>query len=336
MGFRGIARAAVLGLLVCVGGAVAGDAADPTEFYRRLESIGLSTEYLRRLVGKIELFFEESSDVAEASYGYLTDNVYIPPTLREEGSARIRFDLEANHISTLIHELTHADNDVMASETAASGTPERIHWNAMQTIWADLFNDPKHKFLGMSRYPRMKADEVCGYFMGKSMTTLFWAVGDIVLYNTVLGGSKVTSADEARRLGSTLILPPAGTTNGWEQRVLRIRFGESSVYDEARFQSSGISGANLIHWDETGRDWLKRDMYRGILGLDPPADMAELLRRLNTIDNAWVRDLRDRVSRARAASLATVTVGPPGAAAGQAADGSQGVLGQGDGAAPGR
>ncbi len=303
------------GLLALGSGARAGDEADPAEFYTRLESIGLKTEYLRRLVAKIELFFQASSDVAEASYGYLTDNVYIPPTMRVEGTQRIKFALETTQIATLIHELTHADNDVMASETAAAGTPERIHYDSMQSIWADLYHDPNHRFLGLARYPRMKADEVCGYFMGKSIMQVFEAVDDLVLYNTVFAGGKPRDAAEAARWGSTLFLPPADTQSGWDQRILRIRFGYASVYDEAMFQSSGISGPAYVHWQEAGRDWLKLQMYRGILGLDPPADLAELLRRLNTLDNEWIRRVRAKVAKARQDWLARQAAGlQPGGA----------------------
>jgi len=75
-------------------------------------------------------------------------------------SSGIKFDLETPQIDTLIHELCHASSDVCASETAPRGTPARAHWDVVNSIWADLYTDPRHQVMGLARYPRMKADEI--------------------------------------------------------------------------------------------------------------------------------------------------------------------------------
>ena len=40
-------------------------------------------------------------------------------------------------------------------------------------------------------------------------------------------------------------------------------------------------------------------MYRNILGLNPPKDIHELLDRLNTLDNDWIRAARAEVTKIR-------------------------------------
>ena len=41
--------------------------ADPSNFFRKLESIDLDTRQIRKVADKIEIFFSDSSDESEAS-----------------------------------------------------------------------------------------------------------------------------------------------------------------------------------------------------------------------------------------------------------------------------
>src|SRR5688572_30556265 len=95
--------ASLLAVAALVPGGRAGEA-EASEFWRRLESIGLDTTRIRRVRSELELFYRESTDVAEAEYAFIRNNLYIPPAFKEEGSSRIRFDLEPHHLQTLVHE----------------------------------------------------------------------------------------------------------------------------------------------------------------------------------------------------------------------------------------
>ncbi|MBU2572840.1 MAG: hypothetical protein KKH28_02025 [Elusimicrobia bacterium] len=276
---------------------IRGDA-DLALFFRRLESIGLDTREIRGVTSKIKIYFKAPNSAAEAEYGFILNRLYIPDTFKEPGSNRVRFNLAANELNTMIHEYTHAARDVSASETAPSGTPARIHYNSVKYIWADLYNDPD----GSGRYAWMRADEVSSYFMGAACMKLFWAVDDIIMYNKYFGGGDAASVEEAKRLGGKLLLPTPETAKlPWEKGFLdRYKtLGQNRVYDSAMFKSSSITSSKLIHWKEAGREWLKTDMYKNILGLNPPGDINKLVDRLNTLDNDWIRDVREETAKIR-------------------------------------
>ncbi|MBI4676044.1 MAG: hypothetical protein HY748_00495 [Elusimicrobia bacterium] len=74
-------------------------------------------------------------------------------------------------------------------------------------------------------------------------------------------------------------------------------FGGNRVYDSAMFKDNSLSSPAYIHWDET--QWVKDLMYQNILGLKPPKDVPDLLGRLNTLDNDWIRGVRAEVAKAR-------------------------------------
>ena len=276
---------------------IRGDA-DMSLFFRRLEYMGLDTRGIRDVTSKIKVYFKAPNSVAEAEYGFIMNRMYIPDTFKEPGSNRVRFDLAGNEMDTMIHEYTHAARDVSASETAPPGTPARIHYNSVKYIWADLYNDPD----GSPRYAWMRADEVSGAFMGKAYMKLVYAIEDIVTYNIDHGGANAASVKEAERLGGKLLLPaPETAKDSWEKAFLdRYKtLGQNRVYDSAMFKSSNITSSKFIHWKEAGREWLKTDMYKNILGLHPPADIVELCAKLNALNNSWIRGMRAEVAKAR-------------------------------------
>ena len=113
---------------------------------------------------------------------------------------------------------------------------------------------------------------------------------NIVFYNTRLGGAKPATEEEALKLGGEFILPkPNGANYGFVGLGKNKVFGLKSVYDYAQFKGRSISGFQHIHWPE--RQFIKNDMYNNILGLNPPKDTKELLKRMNTIDNKWLKEI---------------------------------------------
>lgn len=279
-----------------------GAQAEMGPFFARLDSIGLTTDEIRTVSANIEVFFKGAGGAGNAEYGFMADNLYIPQSMREGTSGRVRFELRPDEISTLIHEYTHAAMDVRASEKAAPGTSPRIHYDCVAAIRADLRSSAY-----FYSHSWMKADEVAGHFMGAALGRVFEVVDEIVMYNTFpsMAGSRAASMEEAEALGGRLILPdPAKTSPGTFEHTLaqEVVFGRSSVYDSARFQASQLSASALIQWEE--RQNVKYDMYRGVLGLKPPANKTELLARLNSADNPWIKWVRAKVAESRRKSAA--------------------------------
>ena len=269
---------------------------DMSEFFRRLESIGLETGELRAVTSKIKVVFGGQSADAAAEYGYILNRLHIPIDFKESGSSRVRFDLETGNIDTIIHEYVHAERDVSASPDAPKGSPAREHYDAVHAIQADLRSQSL-----FYRYSWMKADEVSAYFMGEAIGTVFDAVNDIVTYNTAFKGAKPATLAEAERLGGLLIIPSAQSPklDSWEKLMLKsyAKFGQNNVYDEAQFKGSIVSGFTDIHWTE--RQNIKDDIYNNVLGLKPPRTLQELVDRLNSIDNEWIRGVRTKVAEIR-------------------------------------
>jgi len=277
----------------------AGTMADPSDFVRRLASIGLSTDYVQKVLSRLEIYYRTPSSTAEAEWGYMLDNLYIPWDQKAADSSNIRFDLETPQINTLIHELCHASSDLCASESAAAGTPDRAHADLLHVIRADIYVDPRHQVLGLARYPGVKADEIVAYYVGNSVQYVFEGVDDIVSFNVGFCKAYIHTAEDAERLGTTLVLPPVEGpgASGWSSRVARRRYGDHRAGNEAAsFENKPIP------WDE--RPWVKDEMFDFSLGLNLPHTAAELVDRLNTVDNDWIRDVRARVAAARRARAA--------------------------------
>jgi hypothetical protein len=281
-----------------------GEAAPPagnpdfTEFYRRLESVGLRTDDVRALTAKLGLHYGFLRGGA-GRYGFILNNLYLPPeNFKEAGSSRIRFDLEPPQISTLIHELCHAAADLTASADAAKGSAAREHHEAMHAIWGDLRSQAF-----FYRYAGLKSDEVVAYIMGADIGKLFETANLLVIFNSKLDGldlsQKPDAMSEQEFLSGKFILPKpdAKIPAAWLENDLNggRRFGGSRVYDIAEFEGK------KIHWEERG--FIKDDIYRHVLGLDPPRTVQELVDRLNSIENEWVKGVRREIAAGRAARL---------------------------------
>lgn len=262
-------------------------AVDMTPFLRRLEDLGFKTATVRVLLSRITVAFGAPDGAANAQWRWIRKILVLPDSLKQPGTNAVKYDLQPNEVATVIHELTHAANSVIASEAAAKGTPAHEHWDAVETIRNDL-----RASAYFYRYSGFKADEVSGYFMGAALSQVFDAVGEIALYNTTRAAPAGSDPD---MLQGTLILPTAATARDDFDRMLAAKsdqvFGKVSVVDEASFEGSPIG------WEE--RPMTKTQMYKNILGLEPPKDRVELLRRLNAADNEWVRDVKRRALETR-------------------------------------
>lgn len=267
--------------------AVMSGAVDMGPFLRRLEDLGFKTATVRTVLSRITVAFGAPSGSANAQWRWIRKILVLPDSLKQPGTSSVRYDLAPNEIATVIHELTHAANSVLASEAAAKGTPAREHWDAVETIRNDL-----RASAYFYRYSGFKADEVSGYFMGAALSEVFDAVVEIVTYNT---SRALPAGMDPDMVQGALLLPTADTARDDFDRMLAAKgnqaFGKASVVEEATFEGAPVG------WEE--RPMTKTQMYRGVLGLDPPQDRAELLRRLNAADNEWVRGVKQRALETR-------------------------------------
>lgn len=262
----------------------AGKGIDMGPFLRRLEDLGFKTDTVRVVLGRITVAFGAPSGSANAEWKYIRGILQIPDSFKQPGTNSIRADLAPNEVATVIHELTHAANSVLADKTAAKGTPAFEHWDAVYTIWADLRGSAY-----FYRYGGFKADEVSGYFMGDAYSEVFGAIVEIVTYNTTAPAPAGVPIDDVLRLPTA-----QDATNEWQKTLAasaRQPFGKVSVVDSASFEG------NLIGWEE--RPMTKDQMYKHILGLNPPKDRIELLARLNASQSEWARALKQRTRETR-------------------------------------
>lgn len=299
---------ALLALLLAAPTLRAGSPVDMSEFLRRAESIGLSTFFLRRLLAEVPVHAGNPGGGAEASWGYIRGRVTIREDLLEPGTHRVPFDLPTHQLGTIFHELTHAANAVMADPKQPRESPAGAHHAVVEAIRGDLFvSEEQTAFLGLPRYPRVKADEVTGYFMGLALDELFQDARSLIQTNVLAPGQVVLAPGDAARLGGRIVAPEDSHV---AQAILRRRYGLVALKGQTYFQGE------LFPW-QPERTHLKQEMWAKFLALHPPATGAELLERLNSLDNAWLREQRDRIAAARAAHEATL--GAPGDGAGSQA-----------------
>lgn len=275
----------------------AGETVDMSQFLRRAESIGLSTFFLRRLLKKIDVREGHPGGGAEASWGYLRGRITIRKDVLEEGRKRVPFDASLGHLATLFHELTHAANSVMADPKQPRVSSAGAHHAVVEDIRGDVFvEEEKTAFLGLPRYPRVRADEVTGYFMGLALSEVFQDVKTLLSSNLLAPGLVIQAPGDAARLGGVILVSDESVMG---QAILRRRYGQVSLAGQTYFQGTPFD------W-KPERAFLKREMWAKFLALAPPETGAELLARLNSLDNAWIRAERAKIAAARAAFEATL------------------------------
>ncbi len=272
---------------------VAWTKADPAPFFERLASIGLYTGQIKRLNSEIEIFYRKPGGGAEAVYGYIADNIYVPWAFKEKDSRKIRFDLRSNEINTFLHEFAHAEFDVFAREKAPRGSVDYKHWEATNFIWSFIFLDKKQYRWGGPRYPRMKASEVASYYFGHCMMNLFQGASDLYAYNQGMVRGHITSSAQAEELGDRFILPPKDSERGWQKRVANEEYWKVGASDLAVFEGKPV------HWDE--QEHVKLQIYDFFLGLLPPRNAEGLVKRLNRSRHPETLRMRREIRKARMA-----------------------------------
>ena len=245
---------------------------DMSEFLRRLEDMTLDTTVLRGLLGQIGASFRPPTGTANAQYGQVLNHLYLPDTLKAPGRNALRYDLRSNEIATVIHELTHASADHLASSDAADGSAGAEHYKALRIISAQVRDGRL-----LARYPNTKADELAGYYLGCAVADLADTITFLKAYN--LGMAKPADREEAERLGGRMLnfdektggqTQPAPTS--WSQ-TLRRQLGDCSVGGEAQFEGNPIG----VEPDFGAKGLL----FQGALGLKPPLSARDLVKRLN-------------------------------------------------------
>ncbi|MCM2304698.1 MAG: hypothetical protein NDJ72_08350, partial [Elusimicrobia bacterium] len=261
-------------------------AVDMTPFVRRLEDTGFKTDTVRLLLTKMTVSFAAPDGAANAQWRFIRKILVLPDKLKQPGTNAIKYALNSDEVATVIHEMTHAANTLLASQTAPKGSVAYEHWDAVETIRNDL-----RASAYFYRYSGFKADEVSGYYMGDAISEVFDAIDEIVFYNTTHAAPPGTDPDMAQ---GNLLHPTAAALDDQGRAMAaneRQVFGRVTVVEDATLEGA------VIGWEE--RPMTKTQMYKNILGLDPPKDRPELLRRLNAADNEWMRDVKRRTLEAR-------------------------------------
>jgi len=265
---------------------------DMTDFLRRLEDMTLDTTVLRGLLGHIDVSFRPPTGSANAQYGQIMNQLYLPDTLKAAGRNAVRYDLSSNELNTVIHELTHAAADHLASGNEPFGSAGGDHHRALGMISTQVRGGSL-----LARYPNTKADELAGYYMGCAIADVADTITFLRVYNNVL--AKPADRAEAERLGGRVLGfdektggPSRPVPESWTS-ILHRPLGHCTVGDSAQFEGSTIG----VEPDFATKGLL----FQSALGLKPPLSERELVKRLNdpARASAGINELRREVYEAR-------------------------------------
>ncbi len=292
-------RASVLGVLICCLAVLSAPAraADPDmePFFRRLESVGLDTQTIRKLNSLVHVRYRDPNDTKEAQYSFITRKLYLPTTLKQGDSDAIRYDIDWNSLNTVVHEYAHAYDFLMSGSDSPKGSDEYLHWEARNAIKADIFLNPDEHFFGLARYPGGKSIEVVGYFMGDTIQGVFEAYDQLETYNVRFANKVVLAPGDAERLGDKIVLPGKDDEQKYFRQIANRTLGAAKMDRNALFEGKAV------RWPEE-RAWVKQQIFAHCLGLHPAETMEKLVEKLNSLDNESIRELRKRIVAARIAA----------------------------------
>lgn len=245
---------------------------DMSEFLRRLEDMTLDTTVLRGLLGMISVSFRDPSSAANAQYRQIANHMYLPTSMKDKGRNAIRYDLQSDEINTLIHELTHAAADMLASSGAPDGSAGAEHDKALRMLSEQVRNGRL-----WADHPRTKADELAGYYMGCAIQGVEDARRNLVMHSA---NSPVADRAEADRLGGTVFTydekgnhPRAQPAHQIQRDQMNGMLGDCSVLNVAQYNNNDI-GVEPSHL-------AKSVLFQNALGLKPPLSIRDLVKRLN-------------------------------------------------------
>lgn len=104
---------------------------DPAPLYAQLRAMSLDPSAIQRMAdGKIRIYAKERTDVAEAQYEFISNSLYLPPDYLEPNAhpPRLKAQLSISELNTVIHELDHAEKDLLTDDTEAYN---KSIWGAM-------------------------------------------------------------------------------------------------------------------------------------------------------------------------------------------------------------
>jgi hypothetical protein len=272
-------------------------AGDPAlqNFFRRFDDVGIRTATLRRLSAQVGVKFGYSGG-GEAQYGFILNNIHLRDELRGEDGA-VRYGLGSAQCNDIIHEFSHAAVDMILSGSEPPGTPEREHYDAWRAVASDLRDLTNFRFIDM------KADEVIAYTIGRDVSEVLIKVDEILRFNTdpsiISAVGRPAGMPEQEYLSGKLILIAPGMRVSQTYRAALapdVKLGRISVSGIAKFHEP--LHTHVLRWKD--RDPVRRNIHRYVLGLDLPDTVCELVERLNTLENEWIRAVRLRVAEERA------------------------------------
>lgn len=285
---------------------------DLSLFYQRLEDLGMRTDQLRRVAARIKIYFEgkvigQTLLRTEATYLLPYGSIFLDRGMMDGEAHRIRYDATPKDLNSVLHEFSHAELHKLVPREGEPvlRTPEGEHRIAHEEIQADLEAE------GQPR-TEVRADEVKGEYMGSVVQNIFEAAEQVIRCNLEGPCRGLASGDR-------LAMVP-------ETPVNRIYFSGGYWNDFVGSSCGGatewrlIGGHLLIDWKP--RREVKERMFRWILDLNPPANMQEIVERLND-EGRTSPQLEELRARLRAARSATVV--PAGSPAGS---GDDRILGQ--------
>ncbi len=265
---------------------------DMSEFLRRLEDMTLDTTVLRGLLGQISISFREPTSKANAQYGQIVNNMYLPTSLKHKERNAVRYDLEPGEIGTIIHELTHASADKLASSDAPAGSAGGEHYKALRMISAQVRDGS-----WVARYPNTKADELAGYYMGCAIQDVEQQRRILIMHSE---NSPVADQAEADRLGGTVFTfdqkgnaPNAQDAHPTFKARMNGMLGDCSVAGDAKFNDSVIG----VEPDHNA----KAVLFQNTLGLNPPLSVRDLVKRLNdpARNGPGMQEMRQKIYKGR-------------------------------------
>jgi hypothetical protein len=129
---------------------------DPEPFFRQLEAIGLSTGPLRVVADRTRIVIDTARSRAERGHHTKPHRILLPGTFGEDLRPRLRPDLSTHQVEALVHEFSHAKDDldgVGRDEATAMFIGRAIAEVHAWTQWVidynltrldDYLRDPRH------------------------------------------------------------------------------------------------------------------------------------------------------------------------------------------------
>lgn len=97
---------------------------DPEPLFAQLRTYSLDPAAIKKLTdAKIRVYAKDRTDVAEAQYEFISNSLYLPPDYLEPGAQppRLKTQLSTSEINTVIHELDHAEKDILTNDSEVFG-----------------------------------------------------------------------------------------------------------------------------------------------------------------------------------------------------------------------